>query len=494
MQNLREYDFVVIGGGSAGYAAARTAVEKGLKTAVIDGADTLGGLCILRGCMPSKTLIESADRMRAVREADEFGIRVGNASTDTAAVVARKRRLIGEFADYRQGQLADGRFDLIRGIARFVSAHRLHVTAHSSDGSPEGIAFASACIATGSVISRIDLPGLDQVGYLTSDEVLELEQPPASIVVLGGGAIALEMACYFEGIGRQVTVVQRSPHLLTGTDHDIADALAQAMRSRGIRIFTGTRLNSFSTDDDGRKVVHFDHDGVATRVSAHEIVLALGRQPNIDGLDLASVGVELAGRAIAANAEMATSVRHIFAAGDVCGPHEVVHTAIEQGETAAHNAAILLAGDDSAPAANKANAVPRAIDYRLKLYGIFTHPAVATVGMSELEAAEQGRTVQVASYSFDDHGKSMVKGETAGFVKLIADRETGELLGGAVIGPEAVELIHEIVVALHFRCSAAEFLRIPHYHPTLSEIWTYPAEDIAEEISKRNSAANANAD
>ncbi len=488
MQNLDEYDFVVIGGGSAGYAAARTAVEQGLKTAVIDGAETLGGLCILRGCMPSKTLIESADRMRAIREAGEFGIRVQHASIDTAAIIARKRRLIGEFADYRQGQLHDGRFELIRGTARFISPHRLQVTPRDRDAAPREIDFKSACIATGSVISHIDLPGLEAVGYLTSDESLELEQPPTSLVILGGGAVALEMACYFEGIDRKVTVVQRSSHLLTGTDHDVADALAEAMRSRGIEVFTGTSLGSFRSDADGRKEVHFDHNGAATSVAADEIVLALGRRPNTDGLDLPAAGVELDGRAIATNAEMATSAQHIFAAGDVCGPYEVVHTAIEQGETAAHNAAAVLAS------AGDHQLARRSMDYRLALYGIFTHPAVATVGMSELAAAEQGRAVQVASYPFNDHGKSMVKGETAGFVKLIADYATGELLGGAVVGPEAVELIHEIVVALHFRCSAADFVRIPHYHPTLSEIWTYPAEDIADGISKRNSAGSTNAD
>jgi pyruvate/2-oxoglutarate dehydrogenase complex dihydrolipoamide dehydrogenase (E3) component len=264
------------------------------------------------------------------------------------------------------------------------------------------------------------------------------------------------MACYFEGIGKKVTVVQRSPHLLTGTDHDIATALATAMRERGIEVFTGTALQSFEKSDNGQKVVHFLHNGEAAEVAADEMVLALGRQANTGNLDLEIAGIELDGRRISANAEMATSAAHIFAAGDVCGPHEVVHSAIEQGETAAHNAAQILA---TSPASSKT------MDYRLKLYGIFTHPSVATVGLNELEAAEQGREVEVATYPFDDHGKSMVKGETAGFVKMIADSNSGEILGAAVMGPEAVELIHELVVALHFRCSAAEFIRIPHYHP-----------------------------
>ena len=480
MPDIKEYNFVVIGGGSAGYSAARSAVDRGLSTAVVDGSEILGGLCILRGCMPSKTLIESADRFRGIREAEEFGLNVENASANPAAIIARKRRLISEFAEYRQEQLEDGRFALIRGTARFTSPNSLQVTPRADGEENHEVRFRSACIATGSVVTRMDLPGLEEAGYLTSNEVLELENPPESVVVLGGGAIALEMACYFEGIGKKVTVVQRSPHLLSGTDHDVADALEEAMRERGIEMFTGTALRSFETSEDGRKIVHFDHDGNATQVAAAELVLALGRQPNTTGLDLEAADVQLDGRQISANAEMATSTPHIFAAGDVCGPHEVVHTAIEQGETAAHNAAQLLSANPTAA---------KTMDYRLKLYGIFTHPSVGTLGLSELEAAEQGREVEVATYPFDDHGKSMVKGEIAGFVKMIADATSGELLGAAVIGPEAVELIHELVVALHFRCTAADFLRIPHYHPTLSEIWSYPADDIAAAVAERENAA-----
>jgi len=478
MSQTNQYDFIVIGGGSAGYAAARTAVEAGLNTAVIDGAETLGGLCILRGCMPSKTLIESADRYRNIRHASDFGLRAGSHSVVAEDIIARKRRLIGEFADYRQEQLSDGRFALIRARASFSSANSVKVTPLAPDEAPFEVEFKTACIAAGSVIAEPDFPGLNETGYLTSDDVLNLETPPESIVVLGGGAIALEMACYFEGIGKTVTVIQRSDHVLSGTDHDVADALTDAMRERGMTIFTGTSLKSFAKTEAGRKTVHFEHNGNPTSVEADELLLALGRQPNTSGLNLEAAGVNLKsdGRNIAADAEMATSAPHIFAAGDICGPHEVVHTAIEQGETAAHNAAVFLDEAES----------KKTIDYRLKLYGIFTHPNVATVGLSELEAGDQNRKVEVATYPFDDHGKSMVRGETAGFVKMIADAETGELLGASVVGPEATELIHELVVALHFHATAEQFISIPHYHPTLSEIWTYPAEDIAEAVGERS--------
>jgi pyruvate/2-oxoglutarate dehydrogenase complex dihydrolipoamide dehydrogenase (E3) component len=179
--------------------------------------------------------------------------------------------------------------------------------------------------------------------------------------------------------------------------------------------------------------------------------------------------VELEAGRVAVLPTQQSSQPHIFAAGDACGPVEVVHLAIQQGEVAARNAA-----------AWRRDEKPRdKIDYRLALFGVFTHPQAAQVGLTELEAVRQGRAIRVATYAFDDHGKSMIMGETEGFVKLIADASTGELVGAGVVGPEAVELIHPVVVAMHFRATAAEFLKVPMYHPTLSEIWSYPAEELA---------------
>ncbi len=470
-----DYDFVVIGGGSGGYAAARTAYELGLKTAMVDGAATLGGLCILRGCMPSKTLIESANRFRSIRRAEEFGLRSGGIpEVKPDEIIARKRDLIGEFASYRQGQLTDGRFDLIRGTAEFVSKTELAITPLEAGSEiPERISFRTACVASGSKVSRISIPGLEETGYWGSDDILEAEKLPSSIAVLGGGAIALEMACYLEGLGKEVTVIQRSDQLITGSDRDIAKALEHALADReNMTLFVGTELQEVSQNQDGKKIIRFEHKGESKEVAADEILQALGRNPNTEKLNLKAAGIELAGNGkhIACTAEQRTSAAHIFSAGDVCSPHEVVHIAIEQGEIAANNAAIHL-GLSSEPC--------RKIDYRLKLLGIFTDPEVAMVGLNEAEAEAAGRNVVAATYPFNDHGKSMVMGETHGFVKLIADKETGELIGGAAVGPEAVNLIHEIVVALHFHSTAREFIKIPHYHPTLSEIWTYPAEDLA---------------
>ena len=476
-----DYDLIILGGGSAGYAAARTGHELGLKTAVVDGSDPLGGLCILRGCMPSKTLIESGNRMRTLRRAAEFGLHADNLRVDVAAIRERKRRLIDEFADYRQGQLTDGRFDLIRARGEFTSPHSprlLEGEGGSTEDAGREITFATAVVATGSVVSQVPIPGLEETGFLTSDDILDAEELPARIIVLGGGAIALEMAHYLEAIGRQVTIIQRSPRFLKEIDHDLSPVVEQAFRERGMGVYVGTSIKSVRKGENGGKSVAFTHhrDGgdEDIEVEADEIVYALGRNPASHGLGLEAAGVTvLPSLQVETGDTMASSVPHIFAAGDVTGPHEIVHVAIEQGEIAAANAAVLLG---KLPPDRK-----RTIDYRLNLFGVFSDPEVAAVGLSEEDAKAAGLNYAAANYPFDDHGKSLVMGETHGFVKLIADRPSGTLLGGCVAGPEAVDLIHEIVVAMHFRATAADLARIPHYHPTLSEIWTYPAEELAEE-------------
>ena len=463
------YDIAIIGGGSGGYAAARTAARLGLRTVVIDGAQELGGLCILRGCMPSKTLIESANRFLTIRRAKEFGLKANDIGVEPDAIIERKRKLIAEFAEYRSGQLQDGRFDLIRGTAKFIDAHSIEVSPIDNSAT-QTVTARAFVIATGSRIFVPPVDGLMETGFLTSDDVLDRKEVPDSIIVLGGGAIALEMAHYHEGLGKKVTVIQRSNQLLSDMDPDIAEATRAALEKRGMTIYCGTQILSAARTPGGMKTITFAHHGSEVTVEAEEILVALGRQPATEGLALDSAGVRTEGAQVITGKTMATSQPHIFAAGDVCGPFEIVHVAINQGEIAARNIGRLLQTE-----AND----HEEIDYRLKLYGIFTEPQVAIVGLSEVDAAKQGRDIISASYPFDDHGKSMVHAETEGFVKLIADPETKELLGGAVVGPQATELIHEIVVALHFRAKAGELAIIPHYHPTLSEIWTYPAEDLA---------------
>jgi pyruvate/2-oxoglutarate dehydrogenase complex dihydrolipoamide dehydrogenase (E3) component len=299
--------------------------------------------------------------------------------------------------------------------------------------------------------------------------MLDLEQVPGSLIVLGAGPVGLEMASYCRAFGVKVTIVQRSSHILKTVDPDVSEALAEALRRDGIEIHAGTEL--LHVRDDGHAAeVSFEQSGRVIHLRADRILNALGRKPRLRGLE----GLDLETRhgRLHASADQSTSLPHIFAAGDVCGGLEVVHIAIQQGEIAAYNAALHL---------QRFSGVSKKMDYRLKLFAVFTDPQLASVGATEAELRESGIDFLTASYPFNDHGKSLVMGETEGFVKLLARRDTGEIVGGSVVGPEASELIHEVVVAMNYRATVREFAAIPHYHPTLSEIWSYPAEEIAQE-------------
>jgi pyruvate/2-oxoglutarate dehydrogenase complex dihydrolipoamide dehydrogenase (E3) component len=466
---MDSYDFVVIGGGSAGYFGAETAARLGMKSVCIEGAEELGGLCILRGCMPSKTLIESANRFLTLRRAGEFGLSAGHLAFDAGAIIDRKRKLVGEFADYRAQQLSAGNFELKRGHAEFLDP--FHVKVHLRGDGEEEIEGKTFLISTGSVLNTVELPGLDKVGCLHSDLALDTERFPRSVIILGGGAIALEFAHLYNALGTDVTILQRSKQIIKEADQDIATALADAFKGRGIKIICGTKLKAAELTQTGKRI-RYEKDGVEQVLDAEEIFYALGRKPAVAGLGLEEAGVNTGENgAVTVNAKMQTSQPHIFASGDVTGLREIVHIAIQQGEIAARNANSLLGGKDL-----------EAIDYRLKLSAMFSEPQLAVLGLTEREAEGQGLVVRVARYPFRDHGKSMVRGEVEGFVKLIADAGNGKILGAAVVGPEASEIIHEVVVAMNFHATAKVLSKIPHYHPTLSEIWTYPAEELAEKI------------
>jgi len=464
------FDFIVIGGGSAGYAAARTAVDAGLKTAVIDGAEELGGLCILRGCMPSKTYIESANRFLTLREADEFGLKAEGIGFDATRILARKKRLIGEFADYRREQLESRRFTLFRGKASFLDATSVSI----SDGRDAGrvVEGKQFLLATGSVITIPEFEGLESADYLTSDDVLESDDVPESILVLGAGPIALEFAHYYSAMGARVHILLRGPELLRGVDPELSGALRGAFEKRGVQVHRRAQNWRFSRTSDGQHCCQIEIDGQTFEIVTEKILAALGRRPATQGLELETAGVDLDRGRVISHPTQQTSAKHIYAAGDVTGPHEIVHIAIEQGEIAARNAARDL---------GKLEGKPEEISYRNVMFGVFTWPQLAMTGISDDTAREQGYDPISASYPFNDHGKSLVRNEVDGLVKLTADRKSGELLSGGVVGPEGTELIHEIGVAIHYGATVHSFMKAPHYHPTLSEIWTYPAEELAEQ-------------
>ena len=324
-----DFDFIVIGGGSGGYAAARTAHTLGMSVAVVDGAPELGGLCILRGCMPSKTLIESADRNLTVRRAAEFGLTAAAGPANIEFIRDRKRTLIADFASYRQEQLEDGRFTLYRGRANFISAHEIEIIPIDGTASFR-LAGKTFCIATGSIANVPPIPGLAEIGYWTSDDVLDAPTLPRSIAVLGGGAIALEMAHYLEGVGCEVILIQRNHQFLTGVDSECSEVIEKAYTNRGIRCFLNTKLNRVTQDGPQKRIEYLWQDSRHSIV-VDQILVAMGRSPATAGLELHKAHVGLTGGKIVTRPTLQSSQSHIFAAGDVCSPLDVVHIAIQQG-------------------------------------------------------------------------------------------------------------------------------------------------------------------
>ena len=518
-----DFDVAVIGGGSGGYAAARTAAGAGLKTVVIEGGEEVGGLCILRGCMPTKALLYAAEVMHLASHPEPWGIRAGKVRFDFKKVMARKNALIKDFADFRVQQLNSRKFKFIRANARFVDTHTLELDLPRSsrhkeaqiekarsgkrkaESESQSLLTSAAIltakhfiIASGSRVAPLPLPQLDEIGYITSDDALMLTQLPKSLIVLGGGAIACEFAQFLVRFGVKVTLIQRSEHILKEFDTDASAEIEKVFRREGVRVVTGTKL--LGAKRNGKlRTISFSHGGKSLSVSAEEILFALERIPNTAGLDLERAGVKTEGARIVADEFMRTSAPHIYAAGDCTGPHEIVHIAIQQGETAARNIVALergrparesfSLGTSNLKLAGEPPAL-RSMDYRLLISIVFTEPQVAFVGLTEKEAMARGIKFLAASYPFNDHGKSLIMEAKDGFVKLLANPKTGEILGGACVGPVGGELIHEIVTAMAKRMTVHELAAMPHYHPTLAEIWTYPAEELAEQVqpmAKRDS-------
>ena len=451
-----DYDVAVIGGGSGGFAAARSTAAEGLKTVVIDGAERLGGLCILRGCMPTKALLYAAEVMHLASHPEPWGIR-SEVNFDFARVMARKDAMVKDFADYREQQLTNAKFELVRAMARFIDPHTVELNTGRKLTAKDFV------IATGSRIAPSPLPQLNEVGFLTSDSALELAKLPRSLVVLGGGAVALEFAQFFARFGVKVSLIQRSPHVLHEMDSDASTVIEDVFRREGITVYTGTKLTD-ARRLGNLKEVFFEHEGEPKRVLAEEIFFALGRVPHVASLALDTVGVQLEFGRIITNHQMQTTAPHIYAVGDCTGLHEIVHIAIQQGETAAHN--IARPGN------------PKAMDYRLLTEVVFTDPQIASVGLTEKRAHVRNIAYLTAKYPFNDHGKSLIMEAKDGFVKLLAEPQSGEIIGGTCVGPLGGELIHEIIAAMHKRMTVHELAAMPHYHPTLAEIWTYPAEEL----------------
>ena len=459
---MKNYDFISIGGGSAGFNAARTAADLGQKVAIVDNGKELGGLCILKGCMPSKTLLYSTEILHLAQQGKTFGLNIPRATADMRRIHARKKQIIGEFANFRAEAMNSGRYDTYRAKAEFIDPH----TVRLSDGTKlRGKRFI---ISTGSKISSPPLNGLAETPFWTSDDILDLDFTPPSVIVLGGGIVACELSQFLRRIGSRVVLIQRSPNILK--DHSLAasEVVQSAFRDEGIDLHTDTKIQSISSNANGVTVKFLSNNKLVTR-RAKYLFNALGRSPNTSGLGLEAAGVKLTpqGR-ISTNRWQQTSQPHIYAGGDVCGPFDIVHLAVAQGELAARHAFGVKR--------------LKAINHDLLLNVVFTDPALASIGRQESELNAKKIPYLVSSYPFDDHGKSILMEAKRGYVKVIAEPKKGRILGAEIVGPHAGELIHCFSGPISMKATVFDLLKAPWYHPTLAEILTYPLEDIAEQI------------
>lgn len=449
------YDVAVLGAGSAGYWAAKTAGKLGARVALLDPGP-LGGLCILRGCMPTKALLRSTEVLHLAQHASEVGVLVKEVGYDFEQMMARKAHWVNDFASYRRdGILAQQGFEFIAAPGVFKDPHTLQA-------GDRVITADKFLIATGSVPWAPAIPGLAEVGYITSDEALELPAPPRSLLVLGGGVIALEMGQFFHRLGVETTFVIRGERFLSGEDDDVALGIQRCFEDEGMRVVNRAQMHRVERRGD-KKVLILDQGphGEHLELEADEIMVCMGRVPNIARLNLDAAGVKHETHVVPVDGHLRTSQPHIYAAGDATGRHFIVHVAIQEGIHAVTHGL----GQTEAPA-----------DYRLMAWAIFSDPNVARVGRSERDCVREGIPHVVGTYPFDDQGKAQVANLTKGFVKVIAHAQTGEIIGASVVGAEGADLIHEMIVAMYFRATCRQFLEIPHLHPTLAEIWLDPVE------------------
>jgi len=455
---VKKVPIIVIGGGSAGRYAAREAARLG-KEVLLASAPPFGGLCILKGCMPSKALLRSAHVLHSMHtELGGLGLaHAGTISFDLPSIVRMKNRMIAEMADSARDSVEEvAGLTLVEEPATFLSPETVRV-------GRETVHFDRAVIATGSVPKIPDIPGLSRDWLLTSDDILELETLPESLIVLGAGPVGLELGQYLSMLGVRVSVVEISSRWNPEVDPRIAEGYLASLRDKGLDIHLGFRSERFDPSGS-RAVLHGTVSGEALRLEADRVLAATGRRPDLDALNVGVAGVKLSHhQAIQVDPWLRTSNPRIFAAGDVTGALPVLNLATYHGEVAGFNAA---------------SSIPRKVEDRPVPTAIFTEPEFARVGLSESQARQFNLPVLSGYLPFSELGKAIVNRQTDGALKIVANATTREILGAEMYGPGASDLIHLITVALGLSATIDQYQRILHIHPTMAEIVKYVVEEM----------------
>jgi dihydrolipoamide dehydrogenase len=450
-----EVDIAIIGAGPGGYVAAIRAAQLGMRVVLIE-REAVGGVCLNWGCIPAKALLRSAEILDLVRRASEFGIEVQAVSVHLDAAVDRSNQVVSQAVRGVEYLLNRHGVEVIRGSARLERPNLIRV-----EPSNHAVRATHTIIATGARPHSPWPVSGDRV--MTSREALARRDSPGRLVVIGGGCVGVELAEVYASLGGPVTLIERHDSLLPDFDRDLARPLQQSLERRGVTVRTSSSVRQLREHND-RVVVEIDSPGGTATVEADCALVALGITPNTDGLGLEDMGVELSDRGFIATGPMCeTNVRGIYAIGDVTGRLPLAHVAFAQGMIAVE----AIAGRS-----------PRPLDYDAVARAVYTHPQVASVGLSEEEARARGRDVAVGRFPFTASGCAIALGETTGLTKIVVDRSTGEIVGSHIVGESAAELIHEIALGRTLETTAAEIVNTVHAHPTLAEAIREAALDV----------------
>ena len=442
------YDLVVIGSGPGGYVAAIRAGQLGLKAAVIE-REALGGTCLNWGCIPTKALLKNAEVVSYVRRSEEFGLKFDGFHADYSVAVARSRRVVDRNTRGVRFLLRKNNVDHIQGTGRLAGPNRVVVE-------PEGavVEAKNIVIATGARPRSIPSLPVDGDRIITSRESIVLTDLPSSMVIVGGGAIGVEFAYVYAMYGVEVTIVELLPRLVPNEDQDISDQLERSFRSHGINVMTGAGVTGVQTRSDGVSV-SIEQGGETKSVEAGMVLVAIGVQPNVEELELDSAGVAVDRAGIVVDEFCVTNVPGIYAIGDVTGKMALAHVASAQAVTAVEH----IMGME-----------PQPMDYVNMPRTTYCNPQIASFGLTEAQAREQGYEVNVGVFNAMANGKALAMGETEGMVKLVVDSRYGELLGGHMIGPEVTELLGELSMTRMLEGTTLELGWTVHAHPSLSEM------------------------
>jgi len=453
------YDVTIIGAGPGGYVAAIRAAQLGLKVALVE-KEHLGGVCLNWGCIPTKALLRNAEVISLLERGKEFGFTVTGLEVDFGAAVDRSRKVSARLVKGIGALMRKNEVEVIEGTAVLRSPNAVQVTLN--DGGTRTLETRNVVIATGGQARAIPGIEIDGERVLTYREAIVLRELPASAIVVGAGPIGMEFAHIWRSYGAEVTVVEMLPHALPLEDEEISNEVERAFKRRKVRLLTSTRVQGLETTADGVRVSVADEEGEQV-LEAERALVAIGVRPNSENLGLEQIGVQMERGNILVDASLRTNMPGIYAIGDVTGKLALAHVASAQGIVAAET----IAGVETIE-----------LDYEAMPRCTYCHPQVASFGITEAQATQRGYEIKVGKFPFLASGKALGLGDYSGFVKIVADAVSGEILGGHLVGPEVTELLPELVLARDWELTPEEIARTVHAHPTLSEALMEAAHEV----------------